>query len=522
MVRKLAKGILVGIAVLLAIGVVGILAINVYVESDAIRTKLEAKLTSTLRMPCRITTASFTPWRGVRITGVTIAQPARPDVGNFLEASGFTASLKMAPLLSRKLVVKELVIDEPQVVWVQNPEGNWRLPTVAKEEREQMESPAESEDEPAPTTLTGVEPGAEAPPRKPFEILVDQFSIKHGSFVFLDPDQRSIASMSDVNVESRVANSRDVQGKALCAKIAIQDVVFLANLQTPFSYIAEELALPEMSATVAGGDVRGGFTLKTTEKDSPFTCDVKFDQVDLNQVVTEAGGLPGQAAGRLSGYLDLYGRIRDAKTCVGGGRIMLAEGQLKQYEFLKMLGQAMQIEELEQLNLRQAQVDFRIGEKKVWIDELKMASPNLSLTAHGTIRFDAKIDLEARLTINERITRQLPRFIAENFHPAEDPALRYVDFEVRGTVAKPKTNLMEQIVGRKIEQQFNDLFQNIFGAKKKKEDDSKKELKAKPKLETGAPQIPALNLTPTPAPNLSPTPTPDRNLSPSSTPDAQR
>ena len=114
---------------------------------------------------------------------------------------------------------------------------------------------------------------------------------------------------------------------------------------------------------------------------------------------------------------------------------------------LAAVGQLLQIEELMQLDLQQAQAKFRLATGKFLIDELVLRSPNLQLSATGSVSFDGKLALESTLTINEKIRGQLFRGIRENFVATADPGRFALPFHISGTVERPRTDLMERAVG---------------------------------------------------------------------------
>ncbi len=106
------------------------------------------------------------------------------------------------------------------------------------------------------------------------------------------------------------------------------------------------------------------------------------------------------------------------------------------------------------------------------IDELVLRSTNIHLSATGTVSFRGKLHLSSRLAINEKIRAQLYKPIRANFQPTEEPGYSAVDFEVTGTVERPKTNLLEKVVGRDLK----DLVNSFLGGKSDK-----------PKKKKGAP-----------------------------------
>jgi type II secretion system protein N len=420
-------------------------------------------------MPVQLTSASFTPWSGLRLTGISVPQSDAAADGNFFEAAAFTARLRLAPILRRRLEITQVGLETPKVTWRQTAQGEWRLP--------QRAPPPESA--PAPSTAAVETPAsatpsaqAEQPPAQTggFEVSVSRLKISDGTFDFLDNHSKRLASLSGVDVTCPVADKEKIEGKASSEKISIKDHVFLEKLRTPFSYAGGTLLLPAISTSVADGTMNGSFKMQTDSADSPFSTSVKVQNVNLDRLITEAGGTSGQVSGRFNGFLDVSGMLANAKSLSGSGQIVLMNGQIQQYEFLQMLGKGLQIEELMQLTLRNAQADYRIENGDILLDQLLLESPNLKLTAQGTVHLDGALDLRARLTIYPKISHQLPRIIAENFTPVENSDQRYVDFDVKGTISKPKTNLLERMVGRKIEKQAIDLIRSLFGKKPGKTD----------------------------------------------------
>ena len=164
--------------------------------------------------------------------------------------------------------------------------------------------------------------------------------------------------------------------------------------------------------------------------------------------MTEAGGPAGVVTGQLEGHLEAAGKTADTNALEGSGEIILRDGRVQQYSLLSALGQVLQIDELTQLNLEEAHAKFHITPGVVNVDELVLRSPNIRLSASGTIKFNGKLHLDSRLAIDEKIRGQLFRPIAQNFQPTEDEGMSAVDFQVSGTIDKPKSNLVDRIVGR--------------------------------------------------------------------------
>src|SRR5262245_28505794 len=103
--------------------------------------------------------------------------------------------------------------------------------------------------------------------------------------------------------------------------------------------------------------------------------------------------------------------------------------------------------------------------------------------------------------INDIILVQLFKAIRDNFHLIDDPGYSAIEFQVGGTVERPSTNLVEQVVGQDISSMLN----SFFGGKKDRPKKKKKE-KAVENVTTDVPSpslrpeaaVPEATLTPSP------------------------
>jgi hypothetical protein len=184
--------------------------------------------------------------------------------------------------------------------------------------------------------------------------------------------------------------------------------------------------------------------------------------------MANAGGSPNILSGSLEGSLEATGETADPDALSGRGEIFLRNGKLQQYSLLVALGQILQIEDLMRLQLDQAEVHFHLSPGIVTVDQLILRSPNIRLSAHGTIDFNGRLHLAAQLALNEKIRRQLFEPIRENFQPlADSSGYSAVGFHVNGTVERPKTDLMEKVVGRDL-RDLGGVISSLFGRHHKK------------------------------------------------------
>ena len=492
--QKLRRLLVIVLGALIGLGVVVLLGVNLYVQSQGAQGKIQQELTRSLGVPLKIRSMSVTPWGGLELSGITIPQTGSVGPKDFLKARTFRLRVRFLSLFSRRLVIKEVSLIAPRVVWLQNAEGKWRLPNARVARAETLSTnraPA------TPQATTGAEfvqtnttaavanplsvpsspkttvrdepPGPE--PKLAVAPEVRRVTVKDGNFTFLDQTGRLVASFSGVDFRTNLRSAQAFRGDAKVARVSLQDRFFLDQLRSPIRYEPDVLELSKISARVAEGEVKGYFAMQPETENSPFTTSVNFHDVLADQLVENAGGPRGMVKGKLEGNFQASGKTTDPEALAGQGEISLRDGRVQQYRLLVLLGQILQIEELQELHLEQADAKYHLRPGLVTIDELVLRSPNIRLTSSGTVAFDGTLQLNSQLAINERIRGQLFKAIRDNFHRIDDPAYSAIEFQVGGTVERPSTNLVEQVVGRDITSMLN----SFFGGKK---DRSKKKKKS--------------------------------------------
>ena len=528
---RLLLWLLGGVVVLVCILLIGV---NLYVQSQGTHHRIQQELSQRLNTPLQLRQISLTPWSGLQLNGITIPQEGQLE-GNFLQAQSFQLRVQFWSLFSDRLVIRQVSLVKPEVVWAQNSSGQWRLPELPRKKRL---PPARSASAP-PVSATGSLPAAStsAPvaavaPNEPvfaetpapvFTPEVQRVKLKDGNFTFLDSSGKLIARFAGLDFHSSFRTATMITGNASVETISLRDRFFIEDLESPLRYDPTKLAFSNISAHAAGGVINGHFEMQLQADDSPFTASVKFRDLQAEKLIVNAGGPAGIIQGRVEGFLEAAGKTADSNALEGRGEIVLRDGKLQQYSLLVALGQILRIDELMQLQLEQAEVRYHIRPGIVTIDELLLRSPNVRLTATGTINFRGKLDLDSRLALNDKVRRQLFAPIRENFQPLQDPpGYAAVDFKVSGTVDRPKTDLMDKLVGRDL-RDLGGVISSLFGHPKKKKpreeaapslaptaspSESASPNEDVPSSSPDTPTIPAAPDETTPAPAVTPAPSP--------------
>jgi type II secretion system protein N len=507
-VQRILRVVGIVLGSLVALCVLAVIGLNLYVQSVGAQARIQQELSHRLGAPVKIRSVSITPWGGLTLSGITVTDPARNS--DCLAAKAVEMHAAMSSLLSGNLVIKKVSVVRPNVVWAQDQDGRWRLPG----EQTPLQSPAAPQPGVAPA-VPGPAPEAaapsvavppvqstvaeEPPSRISHEKIVRQIvadvqraAIRNGSFRFLDKREALVAAFEGVELQTRIERSDLLQGVVHIERLSAHDRFFLQKIRSPFKYSPDGVELSRISARAAGGEVSGVFDVRPAEDNSPFHLNVQFKNLKADDVVTDAGGTRGTITGELDGNLDASGKAGDGNGMTGSGEIVLRNGKLQQYSLLVALGQILQIEELTQLQLEEAQAKYHLEGRQVKVDGLVLRSPNLRLTATGNIALNGKLHLDAQLAINEKVRNQLFKPIRQNFQPTSDPQYSSVEFQVTGTLERPRTNLVDRIVGRDLK----DIVSGFLGGKK-----SGKNKKApRPDASPEESATPTASATPSPSP----------------------
>ena len=512
--RKLRLVVLIAFGTAIALGAIVVIGVNLYVQSQATQAKIQRDLSQRLGTAIQIQRISLTPWDGLKLSGITIAQNPAPGPTHFLEARTFRLRVRFLSLFSKRLVIKEVSLVNPNVVWPQDAGGKWRLPGSREEETptvsaEQTPAIPEARTAVVPPNLSAPPLAAftPAPSLTPAKEAITKFSssegrlgpqvqrvnIEGGNFSFLDRAGNMVGTFTGVNFRSSIRNGLALRGNTKIAKISVRDRFFLEQLQSPLRYDPNVLELSKISAHAGNGELTGQFTMQPEAEESPFTASVTFRDVEADRIVTDAGGPSGTVRGKLEGRFEASGKTADPDALTGDGEIFLRDGRVQEYSLLVAIGQILQIEELTQLRLEQAEAKYHISPGLVTIDELILRSPNMRLSATGTVTFDGKLKLDSQLAINEKIRAQLFKAIRENFQPISEPGYFALNFEVAGSIDRPKTNLMDKLVGRDLKDLGNVINSLLGGGKRERQ-------KKKKRTDVVTPVAPSPSLAPETAP----------------------
>jgi len=446
-VPTFAKRFLIGAAILLAVPALILLCINVYLQSAGVQDRVRAAAADAMGVELRIRSTAYTPWEGLVLRDLSIPDSTTENF-NAVEAAALRIRFSLLPLLQKRFVVTECTLFEPRLVIRQLENGNWVVPLTRR-----VKVPTDVN---VPTT-----PGPEGGPS--FTAELQRIRIGSGQIALIDARNRTVLLLERTDIDAALTPEMRAEGIVSIARMKLGDSLRLRRIESPFTWDGSALDVPQIQGELAGGQFLGSYHLQTGETPA-FALTAELKDVLLRKLADEAGIEPGKTDGQLQGTLSLQGDPRRSEDLTGAGRFELLSAKLKPVEFLSKLGELFQIDELQLLKLSDAWIDLTIGKGRVNVDDFFLKSENLIIRGEGPIHFDGKLNLEAKLLINQKLHNQLKSLLGKNFKDSKDPEYREMAFTVKGTVARPKTDILKKLTGISLEGNVGGFLQNILQA----------------------------------------------------------
>ncbi|MFK5952293.1 MAG: AsmA family protein [Desulfobacterium sp.] len=200
--KKIFKWMLLGLGALVIVMVAAVLLIPRFVDVQKYKPRMEQMVTDATGRPFSLggdLELSLFPWVGVSLSDLQLGNPPGFKDQAFVTVRSFNVKVKLLPLLSRDIQVKEFVLDGPRVVMIKgaNGIGNWENIGPGTTVKGGAET---AEDQPSPETIA--KEGSAPPGTLPVSALkVEQFSIINGIVEWHDRALKTSNVVSDINLQ---------------------------------------------------------------------------------------------------------------------------------------------------------------------------------------------------------------------------------------------------------------------------------------------------------------------------------
>src|SRR5437763_17192043 len=94
-----------------------LIGVNMYVQSQGTQARSQQELSQRLGTTLQVRRISVTSWAGLILSGISSPQSQHGVCGDFVSAKAFWLRMKFGSLFSQRLVIMEISLINPEVVW---------------------------------------------------------------------------------------------------------------------------------------------------------------------------------------------------------------------------------------------------------------------------------------------------------------------------------------------------------------------------------------------------------------------
>jgi uncharacterized protein involved in outer membrane biogenesis len=268
---------------------------------------------------------SLLPALSIHLYDFGVKNPPPFPTGYFLAAPTVTAEIDAIALLHRQIVIKSVVLNNPVINVISDPDGLWNFENAA--------------------ALKGSgQPGREPPP---FSLgVISKVEIKGGTLSgssLIDPSDRPgpvvleirniAAQLNQVDFDAftRPASSLVAEGD-LKADSARFGSVSTTNLRSHLRILPKQVFLSDLSVEAHGGRASGDFSFNLAGSKTKFSTNVQASSVDVAYLLAQFPEGRGKMTGKMQGNLKLEGEIEHSDNPLAGIRgsshIIVRNGEL--------------------------------------------------------------------------------------------------------------------------------------------------------------------------------------------------
>jgi hypothetical protein len=467
-VRKFSKPILIVAGVAGAICVIGVVAANLYLQSNGVQERIRAAASAAAGMPVEIRSTSYLPWSGLVVSGVSVPGAGAGEEP-LIRIDSIGVQFRFSALLAGKFVVSGVTVHGPVLNARQTSDGSWERPPAAKPSS------------PPQTSIAGGAEGvaegaaiaeAKASPSREAAILPEKIRIKQGAVFLNDANGGRTGILRGVEVTLKPAPDGTISGKFKVSEGEFFGRLIVSEIRGTIFWRRDHFEIPGLEAQWAGGVVTGGVVLNWGSE-ARFVCHAKVSDVSLKKLASDSGVLSEGADGFLFGTGELTGVTGDPKTFKGSARIELRSARFVPVDFVRQIGEMLAIDELQIFELQEATADLVVSDEQVVATKVLLESRNLAIEAAGPVSFGGELNLDAKLQLNEKLRKGLRALVGRSLVASEREGYMALPFSVSGTVSRPESNLLEKIAGMKISSDVGNVLQNFLrmpASKKPKKD----------------------------------------------------
>ncbi len=223
------------------------------------------------------------------------------------------------------------------------------------------------------------------------------------------------------------------------------------------------LTIPYFSAAAYDGTLGGNVSFNLSQPEALFDGKIYLNQINLNALMEDLSPENKALAGNLNAEVKIRGVLKSQETFEGNGFVNIRNGHLWKTNLFREMGRLpfVRVQGLDLVVFNELGATFNIHDKKIWTEDLRLASDTVNLSLEGNIRFDQTLDLTMDIHYSKAVidgaidTGGIVPFVVQQ---AEDFISQY---RISGTLKNPIYDKMNFPVGRAVGKKITGLVQTL-------------------------------------------------------------
>jgi hypothetical protein len=240
------------------------------------------------------------------------------------------------------------------------------------------------------------------------------------------------------------------------APLFVKKKMRLDNLELQVRFKNKILNIPYFHALVYGGAFGANVFFDLGRPGTYFEGKAFGRTINLALLAKELELKQKDLRGQLAFQTQMNGFLKSQETYRGSGAADIRNGYLWKTDLFKQMGSLpfVKVIGMDDVVFTDLSSTFQIHDKKIWTDNLNLASSGVDLQLKGTIGFDQSLDLLMDIRYSPDILRgaeDVGGFVPVVIQEAEEFISQY---KIRGTLSQPKYEKIPlpvgSVIGKKI------------------------------------------------------------------------
>jgi uncharacterized protein involved in outer membrane biogenesis len=257
----------------------------------------------------------------IRLDSFGSRNPKPFPSGYFLKAARIDAAIDAAALLRRRIVIKSMVLHDPIINVISDPDGLWNFENP----------PSKTSPEAAPIFALGVIPRVEVSGGRLLASSLIDPSDRPGPAVF--EAHNLAATLEQVDLEAFIGPAGSVVAHGHMKADALRfGSVEATHVNCKLRLLARQVFLSDIRAETYGGSATGDLSFTLSGKNASFQTDGRISRIDMAHLLAGFRDGRGKMTGIMEGDVMLRGEIdhtlRPLARMHGSGHVTVRNGQV--------------------------------------------------------------------------------------------------------------------------------------------------------------------------------------------------